>query len=148
MHTKTIKCYHLHHPWSSTHAWFILHGDHPESPIIPYLQILELERRAAEEGQAPRAAAVSTWASKELTPEDMYFVDTRGDRNNLLYSGLYRADIAAYHRMDPSGLAKGAAQHHGRQWQRSVPLYASIHLSGLHISASSGPVGDGCTFAL
>ncbi|DBB01993.1 TPA: hypothetical protein ACH3X1_000578 [Trebouxia sp. C0004] len=83
-------------------------------------KIIELERKAAEQGQAVRGAHVSSWASTDVAPEDMYFLDSRGDRNNLVYNGLYRADIAAYHRTDPSGLARGATQHHGRHNQRFV----------------------------
>ncbi|DBB14987.1 hypothetical protein WJX82_009217 [Trebouxia sp. C0006] len=81
-------------------------------------KIIELERKAAEQGQAVRGAHVGSWASADVAPEDMYFLDSRGDRNNLVYNGLYRADIAAYHRTDPGGLARGATQHHGRHNQR------------------------------
>ncbi len=84
------------------------------------LQIIELERKAAEQGQAVRGAHVSSWANADVAPEDMYFLDSRGDRNNLVYNGLYRADIAAYYRTDPSGLARGATQHHGRHNQRYI----------------------------
>jgi len=63
---------------------------------------------------------VGSWANADVAPEDMYFLDSRGDRNNLVYNGLYRADIAAYHRTDPGGLARGATQHHGRQYQRYI----------------------------
>ena len=84
------------------------------------LQIIELERKAAEQGQAVRGAHVGSWANADVAPEDMYFLDSRGDRNNLVYNGLYRADIAAYHRTDPGGLARGATQHHGRHNQRYV----------------------------
>ena len=79
------------------------------------VQILELERKAAEQGHASRGSAVSSWADAEVAPEDMYFLDSRGDRNNLVYDGLYRADIAAYHRTDPGGIARGATQHHGQK---------------------------------
>ncbi|DBA66769.1 TPA: hypothetical protein ACH3X2_001915 [Trebouxia sp. C0005] len=81
-------------------------------------KIIELERKAAEQGQAVRGAHVSSWANADVAPEDMYFLDSRGDRNNLVYHALYRADIAAYHRTDPGGLARGATQHHGRHNQR------------------------------
>ena len=84
------------------------------------LQIIELERKAAEQGQAVRGAHVSSWANADVAPEDMYFLDSRGDRNNLVYHALYRADIAAYHRTDPGGLARGATQHHGRHNQRYI----------------------------
>ncbi len=84
------------------------------------VQIIELERKAAEQGQAVRGAHVGSWASADVAPEDMYFLDSRGDRNNLVYNGLYRADIAAYHRTDPGGVARGATQHHGRYSQRYI----------------------------
>jgi len=72
-----------------------------KAATICFLQIIELERKAAEQGQAVRGAHVGSWASADVAPEDMYFLDSRGDRNNLVYNGLYRADIAAYHRTDP-----------------------------------------------
>ena len=92
-------------------------------------QIIELERKAAEQGQAVRGSAVAAWANTEVAPEDMYFVDSRGDRNNLVYEGLYRADIAAYHRTDPSGVARGATKHHGRQFHRQACSLSSSVLA-------------------
>lgn len=82
------------------------------------MQIIELERRAAAQGTATRGSAFSSWANLDVAPEDMYFLDSRGDRNNLVYAALYRADVAAYHRADPCGIAKGAMHHGGRQLQR------------------------------
>ena len=87
------------------------------------MQILELERRAAAQEGVTRGSAVSSWADEELAPDKMYFVDSHGDQNNLVYSGLYRGDVAAYYRLDPNGFAKGATQHHGRQRQRSALLH-------------------------
>lgn len=80
-------------------------------------QIMELERRAAAQGDATRDSGVG-WAEQTLSPEETYFIDTRGDKNNLVYDALYRGDVAAYHRIDPAGFAKGASQHHGRQFAR------------------------------
>ncbi|KAL3135501.1 hypothetical protein ABBQ38_005981 [Trebouxia sp. C0009 RCD-2024] len=85
--------------------------------VIP---IVELERRAAAQGTTTRGSAFSSWANLDIAPEDMYFVDSRGDRNNLVYGGLYRADVAAYHRTDPCGVAKGATHHGGRHFQRFI----------------------------
>ena len=82
------------------------------------MQIIELERRAAAQGTAIRGSAFSSWANLDIAPEDMYFLDSHGDRNNLVYGGLYRADVAAYHRADPCGVAKGAMHHGGRHLQR------------------------------
>lgn len=84
---------------------------------------MELERRAAAQGDATRDTGVA-WAEQAASPEDMYFLDTRGDKNNLVYDALYRADVAAYHRVDPAGIAKGATQHRGRQFARWVPSSA------------------------
>ena len=81
------------------------------------LQIIELERRAAAQGDATRDSAVA-WAEQEVSPQDMYYIDTQGDKNNIVYNGLYRGDIAAYHRLDPAGIARGALQHHGRQFAK------------------------------
>ena len=82
------------------------------------MQIIELERRAAAQGDATRDSAIPSWAEQTLAVDDMYFLDTKGDKNNIVYDGLYRADIAAYHRTDPAGIAKGASQHHGRHFAR------------------------------
>lgn len=84
------------------------------------LQIIELERKAAAQGTTTRGSAFSSWANLDIAPEDMYFVDSHGDRNNLVYGGLYRADVAAYHRVDPCGIAKGAMHHGGRHIQRYI----------------------------
>lgn len=92
------------------------HSKHPNR--VHAVQIIELERRAAAQGTATRASAYSSWANLDVAPEDMYFLDSRGDQNNLVYGGLYRADVAAYHRADPCGVAKGAMHHGGRHIQR------------------------------
>lgn len=91
------------------------------------LQIIELERRAAAQGSATRGSAISSWANLDVAPEEMYFVDSRGDRNNLVYDGLYRADVAAYHRTDPGGIAKGAIYHGGRPSQRYSTICVQCH---------------------
>lgn len=100
-------------------------AQHRQQLKLMFMQIVELERRAAAQGTATRASAYSSWANLDVAPEDMYFLDSRGDRNNLVYGGLYRADVAAYHRADPCGVAKGAMHHGGRHIQRyihSTPL--------------------------
>ena len=95
----------------ASRPWLASHSPH-------LMQIIELERRAAAQGTTTRGSAFSSWANLDIAPEDMYFVDSRGDRNNLVYGALYRADVAAYHRTDPCGIAKGATYHGGRHFQR------------------------------
>ncbi len=40
-----------------------------------------------------------------------FYLDTKGDRDNLLYHALYRNDVAVYRRLDPGLL--GGARHRG-----------------------------------
>ncbi|KAK9818916.1 hypothetical protein WJX81_005554, partial [Elliptochloris bilobata] len=69
------------------------------------------ERTAAEAGALTRRAAPGQWAALGAEP-DSYF-DSRGDRDNLVFQALYRANIAAYHRVDPTGVAAGARPRYG-----------------------------------
>ncbi|XP_024385096.1 uncharacterized protein [Physcomitrium patens] len=43
-----------------------------------------------------RKAVVKTWADGKVSLPKEYFVDTRGDRDNLAFGSLYRMDIARY----------------------------------------------------
>lgn len=70
-------------------------------------KVLELEARAAAAGQLPaRRSNLQGWLANTTGPQlGDFYIDARGDRDNLLYHGLYRNDIAAYRRFDPGRLA-------------------------------------------
>lgn len=74
-------------------------------------KIIDLERREAAAGKVTRPALSEHWTSgKELGAS---FIDTYGDRDNLAFDGLYRANVAAYSRLDPTGIAKGTRPRYG-----------------------------------
>lgn len=74
-------------------------------------KIIELEARAAASGKAGRAARVDQWVGRDR-PSTSY-IQTHGDRDNLAFDGLYRANVAAYDRLDPMGIAKGTRPRYG-----------------------------------
>ncbi len=73
-------------------------------------KVVELEKRAAATGKLTRAAHHRHWITKDIHG---FYIDTHGDADNLAFDGLYRANIAAYHRWDPTALAKGTKPRYG-----------------------------------
>ncbi|KAK9820400.1 hypothetical protein WJX72_009973 [[Myrmecia] bisecta] len=88
----------------------------------------ELDRRAARAGDISRTSAIPRWAAGVQPGEEVYFFDTRGDRNNIAYDGLYRMDIAAYQRVDPAGVAAGAAPRYGYAYVAGLGTEGDGHL--------------------
>ena len=78
-------------------------------------KIAEAERRAAVAGKLTGAAQLGLlWAAgQQQAPSDGFYIDTHGDQGNLAFDGLYRANLAAYSRLDPTGIAKGTKARHG-----------------------------------
>lgn len=74
-------------------------------------KIVDLERREAAAGKLTREAAKKHWASGEQHVAS--YIDTHGDRDNVAFDGLYRANVAAYSRLDPTGVAKGTRPRYG-----------------------------------
>jgi hypothetical protein len=74
-------------------------------------QEAELDRKAAAVGDLRRTAA-SQW-TKGAAGDQAYYFDTRGDRDNSVYGGIYRMDLAAYQRYDPAGVSRGAQPKKG-----------------------------------
>ena len=62
-----------------------------------------------------RTSAVTDWIGTKGPSGEAYYVDTRGDRDNMVYDGLYQGDVAAYHRLDPLRLAAGTRLGHKPQ---------------------------------
>ncbi|KAG0609755.1 hypothetical protein M758_7G011500 [Ceratodon purpureus] len=62
------------------------------------LQIGSLEGQSVD-----RKAAVKAWADGKLNVAKEYYVDTRGDRDNLAFGSLYRMDVARYFRQQIDG---------------------------------------------
>ncbi len=94
-------------------------------------QIEAIERQALAAGDLRRGPAVAPWATSAAATEasgimrDLYRLDLRGDRNNVVYDGLYQMDVAAYRRVDPAGFAIGARPRQGPVYGRfahSKPL--------------------------
>ena len=85
-----------------------------KSATFWHLQIVELERRAAAVGDTARGSQHPLWGATAATDstakEDLYRIDRSGDRDNIVYDGLYQQDVAAFRRMDPTRVAAGA-QH-------------------------------------
>jgi hypothetical protein len=75
-------------------------------------------------GDLRRGPAARQWAAAaSTTPDaaalkDLYQVDLRGDRDNVVYDGLYQMDVAAYRRVDPVGVAAGARPRQGPVYGR------------------------------
>ena len=94
--------------------------------IVPLcLQIEAIEREALAAGDLRRGPAVRHWAPPltSANPDaaalkDLYQVDLRGDRNNVVYDGLYQMDVASYRRTDPAGVAAGARPRQGPVYGR------------------------------
>lgn len=90
-----------------------------------WVQIEAIERSAALAGDLQRGSNVQQWAvrdgsSASLMP--LFEVDARGDRNNVVYEGLYKMDVAAYKRVDPAGAAAGARPRQGFAYARYWPM--------------------------
>ncbi len=90
-----------------------------------YLQQIEaIERQALAAGDLRRGPAAQQWASAAAAAEasvitrDLYRLELRGDRNNVVYDGLYQMDVAAYRRVDPAGFAIGARPRQGPVYGR------------------------------
>lgn len=74
----------------------------------------------------PNRQAVELAAATEASAlRELYQLDLRGDRNNVVYDALYQMDVAAYRRVDPAGVAVGARPRQGpvygrcsHQWRR------------------------------
>ena len=83
-------------------------------------QIEAIERSAALAGDLQRGSNVQQWAAGGAggTGGALFQLDTRGDRNNVVYDGLYKMDVAAYKRMDPTGAAAGARPRQGLAYAR------------------------------
>jgi hypothetical protein len=73
-------------------------------------KIAEIERRQAAAGKLKRAARTTHWI---IDQQSGFYVDTHGDADNLAFEGLYRVNIAAYHRYDPTAFAKGTRPRQG-----------------------------------
>ena len=86
-------------------------------------QIEAIEREALAAGDLRRGPAARPWAATSATdasaPRDLYQLDLRGDRNNVVYDALYQMDVAAYRRVDPAGVAAGARPRQGPVYGRS-----------------------------
>ena len=88
------------------------------------LQIVELERQAAAAGDTMRASQHPLWGAAAATDatakEDLYRIDRSGDRDNVVYDGLYQQDVAAFRRMDPTRVAAGAQHGNAGNFSRQV----------------------------
>lgn len=72
-------------------------------------KVIELERRQAAEGKLTRSAQTRHWIDDGFG----FYIDSHGDADNLAFDGLYRANIAAYNRYDPTMFAKGTKPRYG-----------------------------------
>lgn len=83
-------------------------------------QAAEQERIIARELAAGahkrQGAQASAWAAASgAAPGPSFFQDTRGDPGNVAFGAMYRGDIAAYHRLDPTALSSALRGKGGRQ---------------------------------
>ena len=74
-------------------------------------KIVDIERREAASGKLTRAAKQSQWLAGNAASG--FYIDTHPDKDNLAFEGLYRMNIAAYHRLDPTKVAAGTQPRTG-----------------------------------
>lgn len=84
-------------------------------------------------------ATVSAWTNSLDVNEVVYDFDTRGDKDNLAFGGLYRADVAAYKRYGrgvKQWRARGAGQESAQtfQWRKGGGLEAVNQQDARYVS--------------
>lgn len=79
--------------------------------------MIEAERAG---GAAARVSQVRAWAAPSGSTGDDFYVDTRGDPGNVAFGGLYRGDVAAYRRHDPTHIARKLLGKGGGEKGKSV----------------------------
>ncbi len=84
---------------------------HEKRPKTEAEKIIDIERRGAASGKLTRAAKQSQWLAGDA--DSGFYIDTHPDKDNLAYEGLYRLNIAAYHRLDPIRVAAGTQPRTG-----------------------------------
>ncbi|KAJ8646889.1 hypothetical protein MRB53_008637 [Persea americana] len=78
-------------------------------------------REAEGRYEVSRRSGVHLWAGSEMKSDKGYYVDTRGDYDNLVYGCLYRMDVARhklYHLRDSSGVYSRVLH----QWKRRTSM--------------------------
>ena len=74
-------------------------------------KIIDIERREAASGKLTRSFKQGQWVSGNTALG--FYIDTHADKDNLAFEGLYRMNIAAYHRLDPTKVAAGTQPRTG-----------------------------------
>ena len=62
----------------------------------------------------------ATAAMDATAKENLYRIDRSGDRDNVVYDGLYQQDVAAFRRMDPTRVAVGAQHGNAGNFSRQA----------------------------
>ena len=78
---------------------------HAKRPKTEAETIIDIERREAASGKLTRSFKQGQWLSGNTALG--FYIDTHADKDNLAFEGLYRMNIAAYHRLDPTKIAAG-----------------------------------------
>ena len=108
-------------------------------------KVAEAERRAAAGGKLTRAPQAGHWTGAGQQPGEGYYIDTHGDRDNLAFDALYRLNLAAYSRLDPTGVARGARTRHGFAYgPRCVCMLAVPERGGMWVFRAEQCHGQGC----
>ena len=74
-------------------------------------KIIDIERREAASGKLTRNFKQGQWLAGDAASG--FYIDTHADKDNLAFEGLYRMNIAAYHRLDPTKVAAGTQPRTG-----------------------------------
>ena len=84
---------------------------HAKRPKTEAEKIVDIEKREAASGKLTRSFKQGQWLSGSTAVG--FYVDTHADKDHLAFEGLYRMNIAAYHRLDPTKVAAGTQARTG-----------------------------------
>ena len=83
----------------------------PRGPRLRQRRSLTSKEWEAASGKLTRSFKEGQWLSGNTALG--FYIDTHADKDNLAFEGLYRMNIAAYHRLDPTKVAAGTQPRTG-----------------------------------